>query len=40
MQKVAIIGVGVSGLSIPHFLKAHYNVTAFEKVKCPEGLIK
>lgn len=31
MQKIAIIGAGVSGMSAAHFLKDRYNVTVFEK---------
>lgn len=31
MQKIAIIGAGVSGLSAAHFLKDKYEVTVFEK---------
>ena len=33
MQKIAIIGAGVSGMSAAHFLKDRYNVTVFEKEK-------
>lgn len=40
MQKVAIIGAGVSGLSTAHFLKDRYDVTVFEKENRPGGLIK
>lgn len=40
MQKVAIIGAGVSGLSAAHFLKDKYDVTVFEKDDRPGGLIK
>lgn len=40
MQKVAIIGAGVSGLSTAHFLKDRYEVTVFEKENYPGGLIK
>ena len=40
MQKIAIIGAGVSGLSAAHFLKDKYEVTVFEKEDRPGGLIK
>jgi len=40
MQKIAIIGAGISGLSAAHFLKDHYDVTVFEKEGSPGGLIK
>ena len=40
MQKLAIIGAGVSGLSAAHFLKDKYEVTVFEKEDRPGGLIK
>lgn len=40
MQKVAIIGAGVSGLSTAHFLKDRYEVRIFEREDCPGGLIK
>lgn len=40
MQKIAIIGAGVSGLSVAHFLKDKYDVTVFEKDDRPGGLIK
>lgn len=40
MQKVAIIGAGISGLSTAHFLKDRYEVTVYEKEDCPGGLIK
>lgn len=40
MQKVAIIGAGISGLSMAHFLKDRYKVTLFEKEDYPGGLIK
>lgn len=40
MQKIAIIGAGISGLSAAHFLKKRYDVTVFEKDNKPGGLIK
>lgn len=40
MQKVAIIGAGISGLSTAHFLKDRYDVTIFEKESTPGGLIR
>ena len=40
MQKIAIIGAGVSGLSAAHFLNDKYEVTVFEKDDRPGGLIK
>lgn len=40
MQKIAIIGAGISGLSAAHFLKKRYDVTVFEKEDKPGGLIK
>jgi len=40
MKKVAVIGAGVSGLSISHFLKAKYEVTTYEKEEMPGGLIR
>lgn len=39
MQKIAIIGAGVSGMSAAHFLKDRYNVTVFEKEKTPGGVL-
>lgn len=40
MEKVAVIGAGVSGLSSAHFLKECYQVVVFEKDDRPGGLIK
>lgn len=40
MNKLAIIGAGISGLSAAHFLKNKYSVTIFEKEDSPGGLIK
>lgn len=40
MQKVAIVGAGISGMSTAHFLKDKYNVSIFEKDSKPGGLIK
>lgn len=40
MEKIAVIGAGISGLSSAHFLKDRYRVTIFEKDDRPGGLIK
>lgn len=40
MNKIAIIGAGISGLSSAHFLRDKYQVTVFEKEDVPGGLIK
>lgn len=40
MQKIAIIGAGISGLSTAHFLKSKYNVVIYEKENTPGGLIR
>lgn len=40
MQKVAIIGAGISGMSVAHFLKDRYRVTIYEKEDRAGGLIK
>lgn len=40
MKKVAIIGAGISGLSVAHLLKNRYDVNVFEKEDRPGGLIK
>ncbi len=40
MYKVAIIGAGISGLSVAQILNPKYKVTVFEKEDRPGGLIK
>lgn len=40
MQKVAIIGGGISGLSAAHFLRDRFDVTIYEKDNTPGGLIR
>ena len=40
MKTVAVIGAGVSGLTVAHLLKDKYHVTIFEKEDSPGGLIK
>ncbi len=40
MKKVAVIGGGISGLSIAHYLKDRYSVKVFETASQPGGLIK
>ncbi len=40
MKRVAVIGGGVSGLSIAHCLKGRYEVKVFESASKPGGLIK
>lgn len=40
MNDIAVIGSGISGLSIAHLLKNHHNVVLFEKDDKPGGLIK
>lgn len=40
MKKIAVIGAGISGLSVAHFLKDRYDITVFEKEDRPGGLIK
>lgn len=40
MKKIAVIGGGISGLSMAQCLKDRYNVTVFESASKPGGLIK
>lgn len=40
MQRIAIIGAGVSGMSAARFLADRYSVTVYEKEARPGGLIK
>lgn len=40
MNKIAIIGAGVSGMSAAHLLSDRYDVTVYEKENRPGGLIK
>lgn len=40
MERVAIVGAGISGLSAAHFLKEEYEVTVFEKENVAGGLLK
>lgn len=40
MNKIAIIGAGISGLSTAHFLSDRYDITVYEKDERPGGLIK
>lgn len=40
MKKIAIIGAGISGLSIAQCLKSDFEVKVFEKASQPGGLIK
>lgn len=40
MKKAAIIGAGISGLTVANSLKDKYHVTIFEKDDSPGGLIK
>lgn len=40
MQKIAIIGAGISGLSVAHLLRDRYEVYIFERDNCAGGLIK
>ena len=39
-QKVAVIGAGISGLTVAQLLKDKYHVTVYEKDDKPGGLIK
>lgn len=40
MQKIAVIGAGISGMSVAHLLENKADVTVFEKEDRPGGLIK
>lgn len=40
MNKIAIIGAGISGLSAAQLLKDHYSIRVYEKDSKPGGLIK
>lgn len=40
MQRLAVIGAGISGLSAAHFLKDRFEVVVFEKEITPGGLIR
>lgn len=40
MKKIAVIGAGISGLSIAHCLKDAFEIKIFEKESRPGGLIK
>lgn len=40
MDKIAVIGGGISGLSTAHLLKERYEVTVFEREETPGGLIR
>lgn len=40
MQRIAIIGAGISGMSAAHFLSDRYEVTVFEKEDRAGGLMK
>lgn len=40
MKKIAIIGAGVSGLTVAQQLKDRYSVTVYEKESTPGGLIR
>lgn len=40
MEKIAVIGGGISGLSVAHCLKNHFTVRVFESEARPGGLIK
>lgn len=40
MQKIAIIGAGISGLSMAHLLKDRYEVKLLEKESTPGGLVR
>lgn len=39
-MKIAVIGAGISGLSVAHFLERDNDITVFEKEQKPGGLIR
>lgn len=40
MERIAVVGGGISGLSVAHCLEGHFNVKVFESESHPGGLIK
>ena len=40
MQKIIIIGAGISGLSIARMLNDRYDITVFERESRPGGMVK
>lgn len=40
MKRIAVIGAGISGLSVANILNHKYNVTVFEQGSAPGGLIR
>ena len=39
-MKIAIIGAGISGMTVAHQLKSNHNITIYEKERRPGGLVK